>query len=194
MSTQYSQLMPCQQVLPSEDLWAWKPSNIPPEPVIPVGSEKCNYTETTYIKPILNNAPGEDITDDLREAYSDALENRTQFIFEDPVPVVVPYAGITTELAQTACQRDITNSEAIQTCLQVFGSSFYNIPLRLRECAEDVVETQLYASSSGSIVGMTVECAEYAVEKDMDDDTRLLNVLCMNACNGNGKCFNAKCT
>lgn len=194
MSTLYSQLNPCQQVLPSEDLWSWIPSNIAPEPIIPVGIEKCNYTETTYIKPILNNAPGEDITDELREAYSDSLENRTQFIFEDPVPVVVPYAGITSELAMASCQSDITASEAIQTCLQVFGPNFYNIPTRVKECAEDVLETQSYASSSGAIVGMTVECADYAVEKDMDDDQRLLNVLCMNACNGNGKCFNAKCT
>ena len=194
MSTQYSQLMPCQQVLPSEDLWSWIPSSVAPPPIIPIGSEKCNYTETTYIKPIINNAPGEDITDELREAYSDALENRTQFIFEDTEPVVVPYAGITDELAMASCQRDITNSEAIQTCITVFGSSFYNIPTRVKECAEDVVETQSYESSSGSIVGMTVECADYAVEKDMDDDTRLLNVLCLNACNGNGKCFNAKCT
>jgi hypothetical protein len=194
MSTQYSQLMPCQQVLPSEDLWNWVPSSIAPPPVIPVGSEKCNYTETTYIKPILNNAPGEDITDELREAYSDSLENRTQFVFEDPTPVVVPYAGVTTELAMAACQRDITNSEAIQTCMTVFGPNFYNIPTRVKECAEDVVELQSYEATSGSIVGMTVECADYAVEKDMDDDTRLLNVLCMNACNGNGKCFNAKCT
>ena len=194
MSTQYSQLMPCQQVLPSEDLWSWLPSSVVPEPAIPVGSEKCNYTETTYIKPILNNAPGEDITDELREAYSDALENRTQFIFEDPTPVVVPYAGITSELAMASCQSAITESEAIQTCLQVFGPNFYNIPSRVKECAEDVVETQSYESSSGAIVGMTVECADYAVEKDMDDDTRLLNVLCMNACNGNGKCFNAKCS
>ena len=194
MSTMYSQLTLCQQVLPADDLWKWMPSSVAPEPIIPVGSEKCNYTETTYIKPILNNAPGEDITDELREAYSDTLENRTQFIFEDPTPVVVPYAGITTELAMASCQRDITNSEAIQTCLQVFGPNFYNIPSRIKECAEDVVETQSYASSSGAIVGMTVECTDYAVEKDMDDDTRLLNVLCMNACNGNGKCFNAKCT
>ena len=194
MSTMYSQLTPCQQVLPSDDLWNWKPSSITPEPIIPVGVEKCNYTEPTYIKPILNNAPGEDITDDLRQAYSDALENRTQFIFEDPVVVPVPDAGITAELAQAACQRDITSSEAIQTCLLVFGPNFYNIPSRIKECAEDVLETQSYASSSGAIVGMTVECADYAVEKDMDNDPRLLNVLCMNACSGNGKCFNAKCT
>jgi hypothetical protein len=194
MSTMYSQLTPCQQVLPSEDLWSWKPSSITPEPALPVGAEKCNYTEPTYIKPILNNAPGEDITEELREAYSDALENRTQFVFEQEEPVVVPYAGITTELGLVSCQRAIAESEAIQTCLLVFGQNFYDIPSRVKECAEDVVETQSYESSSGAIVGMTVECADYAVEKDMDDDTRLLNVLCMNACNGNGKCFNAKCT
>jgi hypothetical protein len=194
MSTMYSQLTPCQQVLPSEDLWSWRPSSITPEPIIPIGVEKCNYTEQTYIKPILNNAPGEDITDDLRTAYSDSLENRTQFIFEQTEPVVVPDAGITSSLAQEACGRDIAASEAIQTCLQVFGQNFYNIPVRVKECAEDVFETQSYASSSGAIVGMTVECAEYALEKNMDDDQRLLNVLCMNACNGNGKCFNAKCT
>jgi hypothetical protein len=193
MSTMYSQLTACQQVLPSEDLWSWKPSNISPEPIIPIGTEKCNYTETTYIKPIINNAPGEDITDELREAYNDALENRTQFIFEDNTPTVVPYAGITTELAIASCQKDILSSIAIQTCLQVFGQNFYDIPTRVQECAEDVVESQSYASSSGSIVGMTVECAENAVDKDMDDDPRLLNVLCMNACNGNGQCFNAKC-
>ena len=194
MSTMYSQLTPCQQVLASEDLWNWKPSSITPEPVIPVGVEKCNYTEPTYIRPIINNAPGEDITDELREAYSDSLQNRTQFVFEQEEPVVVPYAGITTELALASCQKDISESEAIQTCLLVFGQNLYNIPSRVKECAEDVVETQSYASSSGAIVGMTVECADYAVEKDMDDDSRLLNVLCMNACNGNGKCFNAQCT
>jgi hypothetical protein len=193
MSTVYSQLTPCQQVLASEDLWNWKPSSIAPEPIIPVGAEKCNYTETTYLKPIINNAPGEDITEELRQAYSDALDNRTQFVFQDDTPLIVPYAGITSELALAACQRDIDTSEAITTCLAVFGLSFYNIPVRVKECAEDVVETQSYASSSGAIVGMTVECADYAVEHDMDDDTRLLNVLCMNACNGNGKCYDAKC-
>ena len=40
---------------------------------------------------------------------------------------------------------------------------------------------------------MTVECAENAVDKNMDNDPRLLNVLCMNACNANGLCFNAQC-
>ena len=193
MSTMYSQLMPCQQVLPSEDLWVWKPSTVVPEPVIPVGTERCNYTEPTYIKPIINNAAGEDITDDLREAYNDALENRTQFVFEEINPTPVPYAGITSELATASCQNDIISSKAIQTCLQVFGPTFYNIPIRVRECAEDVVESQSYAASSGAIVGMTVECAENAVDKNMDDDQRLLNVLCMNACNGNGLCFNAQC-
>ncbi len=193
MSTMYSQLTPCQQVLASEDLWSWTPSSITPEPPIPVGSEKCNYTEPTYIKPIINNAPGEDITEELRQAYNDALDNRTQFVFEDDTPVVVPDAGITDELALAACQRDITASEAINTCLTVFGPNFYNIPVRIKECAEDVVETQSYASSTGAIIGMTVECADYAVEHDMDDDPRLLNVLCMNACNGNGKCYNAQC-
>jgi hypothetical protein len=193
MSTMYSQLMPCQQVLPSEDLWIWKPSTIVPEPIIPIGTEKCNYTEPTYIKPIINNAAGEDITDDLREAYNDALENRTQFIFEQINPTPVPFAGITSELATASCQNDIISSKAIQTCLQVFGQNFYDIPLRIKECAEDVVEAQSYAASSGSIVGMTVECAENAVDKNMDDDPRLLNVLCMNACNGNGLCFNAQC-
>ncbi len=193
MSTQYAQLTACQQVLPSEDLWIWQPSTIMPEPVLPIGTEKCNYTEPPYIKPIINNAPGEDITDDLRKIYNDALENRTEIIIVPPEPVVVPDAGITMELAMASCQRDITNSKAIQTCLQVFGSSFYNIPIRVKECAEDVVETQSYASSSGSIVGMTVECAEHAVERDMDNDQRLLNVLCMNACNGYGLCFNAQC-
>ncbi len=193
MSTVYSQLTACQQVLPADDLWAWVPSAITPEPVIPVGAERCNYTEPTYIKPIINNAPGEDITDDLRKAFNDALENRTQFVFEDTKPTPAPFAGITMELATTSCQRDIAASAAIQTCLQVFGSSFYNIPVRVQECAEDVFEAQLYSASSGSIVGMTVECAENAVDKNMDDDPRLLNVLCMNACNGNGLCFNAQC-
>jgi hypothetical protein len=193
MSTMYSQLNSCQQVLPADDLWIWKPATISPEPIIPIGTEKCNYTEPTYIKPIINNAPGEDITDDLRNAYIDSLENRTQFIFEDNNPTPAPFAGITMELALASCQKDITESKAIQTCLQVFGQNFYNIPIRIKECSEDVFEAQSYASSSGSIVGMTVECAENAVEKNMDDDPRLLNVLCMNACNGNGICFNARC-
>ncbi len=193
MSTMYSQLTACQQVLPSEDLWAWQPSSIVPEPVLPIGTEKCNYTEPTYIKPIINNAPGEDITDELRKLYSDSLDNRTQIVIVPPEPVVVPDAGITSELATASCQRDITGSAAIQTCLQVFGPTFYNIPLRVKECAEDVVESQSYAASSGAIVGMTVECAENAVDKNMDDDQRLVNVLCMNACNGNGLCFNAQC-
>jgi hypothetical protein len=193
MSTMYSQLNSCQQVLPTDDLWIWKPSTITPEPIVPIGTEKCNYTEPTYIKPIINNAPGEDITDDLRNAFNDALENRTQFIFEDTKPTPVPYAGITMELALRSCQKDIIASTAIQTCLQVFGPNFYNIPIRVQECAEDVFESQLYSASSGSIVGMTVECTENAVDKNMDDDPRLLNVLCMNACNGNGRCFNAEC-
>jgi hypothetical protein len=193
MSTMYSQLNSCQQVLPTDDLWVWKPSTITPEPVVPIGTEKCNYTEPTYIKPIINNAPGEDITDDLRDAFNDALENRTQFIFEDTKPTPVQYAGITMELATASCQKDIIASTAIQTCLQVFGPNFYNIPIRVQECAEDVFESQLYSASSGSIVGMTVECTENAVDKNMDDDPRLLNVLCMNACNGNGQCFNAQC-
>ena len=193
MSTQYSQLTSCQQVLPSEDLWIWQPSAIVPEPVIPLGTEKCNYTEPTYIKPIINNAPGEDITDDLRKAYSNSLENRTQIVFENPVPVVVPYAGITAELAKASCQKDILESKAIQTCLQVFGPNFYNIPLSISECTDDVVEMQSYKASSGTIIGMTVACAENAVDQNMDNDPRLLNVLCMNACNGNGLCFNAQC-
>jgi len=182
MSTQYSQLTQCQQVLASEDLWAFYPSNIIQPPPMPIGTEKCNYTEPTYVRPILNNAPGEDITDDLREAYKDALENRTQFIFQEENPTPVPDRGITTELATTACQNDITSSKAIQTCLQVFGQDFYNIPLRVKECAEGVVESQSYQPTSSSIVGMPVECAENAVDKNMDDDPRLLNVLCMNAC------------
>jgi hypothetical protein len=181
MSTQYSQLMPCQQVLPSEDLWSWKPSSVAPEPVIPVGSEKCNYTETTYIKPILNNAPGEDITDELREAYSDALENRTQFIFEDPTPVVVPFAGITTELAMAACQRDITTSEAIQTCILVFGPNFYNIPSRVRECAEDVVELQRNAVNDFQKglkkAGMAIVEAKKELEDVFSDATIKENAL-----------------
>ncbi len=193
MSTMYSQLTACQQVQASEDLWNWQPSSISPEPVLPIGAEKCNYTEPTYIKPIINNAPGEDITDELRKIYSDSLDNRTQYVIVPPEPVIVPDAGITFDLAKASCQRDITGSAAIQTCLQVFGPTFYNITTRVKECAEDVVETQSYASSSGAIVGMTVECADYAVEKDMDNDPRLLNVLCMNACNGNGLCFNARC-
>ncbi len=193
MSTMYSQLTACQQVLPSEDLWSWIPSTIVPEPIIPVGTQKCNYTEPTYIKPIINNAPGEDITEDLRKAYSDSLENRTQIIFENTDPTPAPFAGITMELATASCQKDIMASAAIQTCLQVFGQNFYNIPVRIQECAQDVFEAQLYSASSGSIVGMTVECAENAVDKDMDNDPRLLNVLCMNACNGNGLCFNAQC-
>lgn len=193
MSTQYSQLTACQQVLPSEDLWIWQPSAIVPVPVIPIGTEKCNYTEPTYIKPIINNAPGEDITDDLRKAYSDSLQNRTQIIFENPVHVVVPYAGITEELAKDSCQKDILGSKAIQTCLEVFGQNFYDIPSSIAECTSDVVEMQSYKASSGTIVGMTVACAENAVDQNMDNDPRLLNVLCMNACNGNGLCFNAQC-
>jgi hypothetical protein len=102
MSTMYSQLNSCQQVLPSEDLWMYIPSTIVPEPIIPVGTEKCNYTEPTYIKPIINNAPGEDITEDLRQAYSDSLENRTQIVFENIAPTPPPYVGITVELATPA--------------------------------------------------------------------------------------------
>ena len=189
----YNQLMACQQVA-GEGLWDWQPTQVTTtDAPLPSDAKECNYTETLLSRPVLNNADGEDVTDEARKATEEALQNRTEFFFEEPSEKVIIDRGLTVDAGKQLCQTALDESEAIQTCIQVFGASLYDMPDLIQECGEDVEETQDPDAVKDAVTGATVICTEYAEEKNMTADVRLRNVLCLNACSGKGQCKDTVC-
>lgn len=100
-----------------ENLWLWEPAKVTPTEPPPgqaTGPSTCDIEESFFKKPVLNNADGEDITDEARDATLDALQNRTKFIFDEPERSPVEDKGITQAMGHVECRAAFANSDAMQ--------------------------------------------------------------------------------
>ena len=188
-----SQMRP--DMIPKIDLFNWKPTGIINVVSSPYAKE-CNYTEPTYIRPILSNPDVEDITNLLKNNAPTITNENNNF-----VETVVDTKLIDT--MEKLCTDTLSSSHSAQVCRSKIPN--FDIQIYIDGCTEDMVlskgdinllEQAIADMENKCIVEATRDTTTW--EKDnngnpIQPNPEILNNICPANCNGNGKCNNAQC-
>ena len=185
-TTLYSALYPCAQVnLAQDDLANWQPSAV--APTVAAGASApglgCDYPNDGYLQPLLNNAAGNDITNQLQAAAAALANDDNDVVFVPPSNPPVSQAD-----AEAACNSAWTNSAVATECVAAFGNAnpdWIIKAARIAECVQDVQALSNVEAANDMITGLTVDCAARAAGQGI---AALNAVLCLNSCSGHGTC------
>jgi len=188
-----SQMRP--DMIPKIDLFNWKPTgiiNVNPSPY----AKECNYTEPTYIRPILSNPDVEDITGLIKNTAPTVTNDNNNF-----VETIVDTKLI--DAMEKLCTDTLSSSHSAQICKSKLPN--FDISIYIDGCTEDMVlskgdinllEQAISDMENKCIVEATRDTTTW--EKDnngnpIQPNPEILNNICPANCNGNGKCNNAMC-
>jgi len=188
-----SQMRP--DMIPKVDLFNWKPTGIINVVSSPYAKE-CNYTEPTYIRPILSNPDVEDITGLIKNNAPTVTNENNNF-----VETVVDTKLV--DAMEKLCTDTLSSSHSAQVCKSKIPN--FDIQIYIDGCTEDMVlskgninllEQAISDMENKCIVEATRDTTTW--EKDnngnpIQPNPEILNNICPANCNGNGKCNNAMC-
>ena len=185
-------------MIPKYDLFNWKPSASDFTTVIvsPYAKE-CNYTEPTFIRPILSNPDVEDITNLIKNSAGSVINNKNENFVETKVDDAVAAT------IEKICSDAVLSSHVSAVCTKNIPG--FDVQPYIDGCVEDLVlsggnkefiERAIEDMENKCIVDATRDTTTW--EKDnngnpVEPNIEIQNNLCPNKCSGNGECIAAKC-
>lgn len=185
-------------MIPQMDLFNWVPSAsdaviVAPSPY----AKECNYTEPTFIRPVLSNPDVEDITNLIKNSAGQVVNGGNNNFIETPADqsVITAIEGV--------CRDAILSSHVAAVCTKIIPG--FDVQPYIDGCVEDVVLSRGDKSFiERAIEDMENKCITEASrdmttwEKDdagnpVEPNLEIQTSLCPNKCSGNGVCVAAVC-
>ena len=185
-------------MIPKIDLFNWYPSTSDtivshPSPY----AKECNYTEPTFIRPILSNPDVEDITNLIKNSAGAVINRPSENFVETEVDQSV------VDAIERICRDAILSSHVTTVCTKNIPR--FDVQTYIDGCVEDLVLSHGDKEFiERAIEDMENKCITEASrdmttwEKDNDGNPVQPNLeiqtsLCPNQCSGNGRCVATEC-
>lgn len=185
-------------MIPKIDLFNWKPSASDTVVSLPSPyAKECNYTEPTFIRPILSNPDVEDITNLIKNIGASVITGPSDnFVAGDVDQSVV-------DAIEVICRDAILSSHVTAVCTKNIPG--FDVKTYIDGCVEDLVLSHGNKEFiERAIEDMENKCITEASrdmttwEKDnngnpIEPNLEIQTSLCPNRCSGNGVCVAANC-
>ena len=184
-------------MIPAVDLFNWYPSADASANDAVTNPYQCNYTEPTFIRPILSNPDIEDITNLIKNSAANVVNGPSaNFVVTDADQSVV-------DAIEKICADAILSSHSATVCTKVILG--FDVQTYIDGCVEDLVLSHGdKAFIERAIEDMENKCITEAGrdtttwEKDnngnpVEPNLEIQASLCPNKCSGNGVCVAANC-
>jgi hypothetical protein len=185
-------------MIPKVDLFNWKPS--PSDSIISTPSpysKECNYTEPTFIRPVLSNPDVEDITNLIKNSADSILAGPSKNFIETHIDQSV------IDAIENICRDAIVSSHVTAVCTKNIPR--FDVQTYIDGCVEDLVLSDGDKEFiERAIEDMENKCITEAIrdmttwEKDnngnpVQPNLEIQTSLCPNQCSGNGVCLASSC-
>jgi hypothetical protein len=184
-------------MIPTVDLFNWYPS-ASDKVIVSENPYQCNYTEPTFIRPILSNPDIEDITNLIKNSAANVVNGPSaNFVADNALDQSV------IDAIEKICTDAILSSHSATVCTKVILG--FDVQTYIDGCVEDLV----LSHGDKSFIERAIEDMENKciVEAGRDIDTwekdnngnpvepnlEIQASLCPNKCSGNGLCVAAIC-
>lgn len=185
-------------MIPKIDLFNWKPSAgdaivTRPSPY----AKECNYTEPTFIRPVLSNPDVEDITSLIKNSGVAVVTGPSENFVETEVDQSV------VDAIENICRDAILSSHVTAVCTKNIPD--FDVQTYIDGCVEDLVlsrgDKEFIERAIEDMENMCITEASRDMttwEKDnqgnpVQPNLEIQTSLCPNQCSGNGKCVATAC-